>query len=532
MGMTKEEFDRRLREYGINPDDLGEAAEQRGKIDLERIKKTYKLGKEDINARMKIAGMESGDRRAALEVEREKIREEIKLAREEMERVNIPRVEIERFNAETTRETARSELAYKREALEEERRQFDQQFGFEGRKFDEDTRRYERDFGESARRFDTQFGFDERKFDEDTRRFGLEYALSQAGLTGTFNGMDTLEKQKFLEDRRQFGLNYGLQVAQFGAELASTPDTYYQGQRFQGTDLPRLMAGAAAPTTRMEGSPVPQINRLAEWLGPAAPAGYAGDVMAPHGPIDQYGNPVGTPYGGPPAAGAVPAAPLSAQEQARFEQLVARRAQTGGPLDPTDEDELRRFQARGARAPQDVMAPHGPIGPDGDQLRGITDPGFDPGAAGRRIPVEPAPRYGGPSPSPAPTGGIPDIGSGGDPGYMHGSSYGVAADGQGLVGMPNTPDDDRAKQIAAIIKAAPPSPYDGLNEQDAAGLRLIESIYKRGGQGIARGELERLQASGRKGFINSGGRLLGYDPKELDAQYAAYTPTQGSGRSA
>jgi hypothetical protein len=67
-----------------------------------------------------------------------------------------------------------------------------------------------------------------------------------------------------------------------------------------------------------------------------------------------------------------------------------------------------------------------------------------------------------------------------------------------------------------------------LNEQDTSTLRLMESIYKQGGQSIAGGEYERLKSSGRLGYLQSAGRLLGYDPKEMESQYQSYRPAQGS----
>lgn len=371
MSMSSEEFARQLAAMGIDINDLGEAAKQRGDIQLEQIKKTYKLGQDQLSNAYKIASMQSGNTRAQIEAVRDAAREQTALAREEMERVGIPRVEIERFTAETNREIARGELTYKNAALEEDRRQFGQTLE------------------EKQREFGLTFGLDERKFAEDTRRYGLDFALKEAGLTGMYNNMPTLDKQKFEESVRQFGLNYGLQVAQFGAQLGSQQDTYFQARRFQGTDLPRLIGGAAAQTQPVYGGPTPQISTL------------------------------------------------------------------------------------GARLS-----------------------GADPAAVG------------------------------GGPGQMQDAAI------PGVLGLPGTPEDDRAKQIAAITKAVPPSPYDGLNEQDAAALRLVGSIYAKGGQGVARGELERLQASGRKGYMDSAGRLLGYDPKEFDASYAAYAPTQGSSRSA
>jgi len=87
--------------------------------------------------------------------------------------------------------------------------------------------------------------------------------------------------------------------------------------------------------------------------------------------------------------------------------------------------------------------------------------------------------------------------------------------------------DPRQKQLAQIAKASPPSPFDGLNETDQATLKLIESVYKRGGQGIQGGELERM-GKAQTGFMSSAGKLLGYDPEDLYQTYRQYRPSQGS----
>jgi len=87
--------------------------------------------------------------------------------------------------------------------------------------------------------------------------------------------------------------------------------------------------------------------------------------------------------------------------------------------------------------------------------------------------------------------------------------------------------DPRQKQLAQIAKASPPSPFDGLNETDQATLKLIESVYKRGGQGIQGGELERM-GKAQTGFMSSAGKLLGFDPEDLYQTYKAYRPAQAS----
>jgi hypothetical protein len=110
-----------------------------------------------------------------------------------------------------------------------------------------------------------------------------------------------------------------------------------------------------------------------------------------------------------------------------------------------------------------------------------------------------------------------------------------AAGGGGMDAGPDqvmgTPDD-RPKVISQIAKASPPSHLDVLDAQDRATLNLMQTVYERGGRQAPRGSLERLQASGRAGVMQSAGTYLGFDPEEYKQEYLAYRPDQGNARLA
>ena len=317
--------------------------ESAGALQAKKIGNDYKLGKEEIAARLKIAGMQSKDTRYGIEMERQTAIENLALAREEMERIGIPEMEIKRYVAEKTYEIAQAEMDVKRQAL-----------------------------------------------------------------SGWIPGAEGQPDTATLE-REELTRRYGFDVAQFGAQLGSTPDTYFQARRFQGADVPRLLGGSAL----LQGSGTQMAHPT------AGPAGAPTPGVATMGSYLSGQDPYASPYGGQ------------------------------------------------------------------------------------------APNYAAATPGGAPAPAAP-----------------------GTLGMSGTPEDDRAKQIAGIAKVAPPSPYDGLNEQDTATLKLMESIYKQGGGQVAGGELERLKASGRYGFLASAGRLLGYSPEEFEATYQAYRPAQGSASAA
>src|SRR5262245_6740047 len=73
----------------------------------------YKLDKAQLDQSWKIAQLQSGDRRAAIEQAREEARGRLEQARAEMERIGIPRVQIDQFLAQANTEIARGELAAK-----------------------------------------------------------------------------------------------------------------------------------------------------------------------------------------------------------------------------------------------------------------------------------------------------------------------------------------------------------------------------------------------------------------------------------
>lgn len=323
--------------------------ESTGALQLREIEDRYKLGKAQLQNTFKIAAMDSRDRRAALEATREDSRARIALAREELERLGIPRLELDRWTAEKNYEIAREELGFKREEL-----------GF---------RREE--LGESARQFDLSTAEGRRQFNESLAQRQAEF------------GAELGQRES------EFGRTYGLNVAQLGAELGAQPDRYFQARRFQALDAPMLLGQQAGQPAQGYGGPTPQIATLG--------------------------------------------ARLSGQDPA----------------------------VTGARQPGQEPSM---------ELLGQMDAGPD-------------------------------------------QVMGTA--------------DDRPKQIAQIAKASPPSPYDGMDEQDAATLRLIESVYKKGGRQAPRGSLERVVAAGREGVFKSGGTFLGYDPAEYAAEYNAYRPTQG-----
>lgn len=193
-------------------------------------------------------------------------------------------------NARTQQEQVAADRWYKEQSIALAGRQFEETQRQFNLTFPEQQRQFTATFGEGQRQFNERLGFDERKFQEDVRRFGLQQAIAEAGLTGMYNGLPTIEKQKFEEDIRRFGLNHALNEAQvtgyyngqatlgreqfeqgrteqdrrFAVDLAKTatdissrPDMVFQ---YQNQFVPRIAAGylqgaLTGPTPRGTGTP-------------------------------------------------------------------------------------------------------------------------------------------------------------------------------------------------------------------------------------------------------------------------------------
>ena len=83
--------------------------------------------------------------------------------------------------------------------------------------------------------------------------------------------------------------------------------------------------------------------------------------------------------------------------------------------------------------------------------------------------------------------------------------------------------DPRATAAAAVMRALPPSSETGMDENDMAALRAVESIYLAGKPGT----LERLGPARRK-IAQAGLARLGFDPALMEEDYRRGLPGQGS----
>jgi hypothetical protein len=445
--------------------DWGAAYEAQGEIQKQEIASRYKLGKAQIAGNYKIAMLQNGVSQQVAENTREYQRGLLAQAAAEMQNIGIPTVAIQKFIAETNAEIAKGELQVKQGLANLEQ----QKFGLSQQQFEAQKQQFAQSFGlEEAGVTGTYGGAPTLAARTQEEQLAQGWAgmsgylpggqqtlagqaqqfnqgISAAGLTGTYGGQQTLAGRQQALDEAERQRQYALSVGQFGAQLASTPDRYFQARRFAALDAPRLL-GQDTSGASVEGGPTPQIGTMGAYLTGGDPS--AGYVQPPA--FGSYGQVPPNPY------------------------------QQGGSY------------------------------PGG---------GYDYGATPYGGPTGSAPSYGGMSPSAT-------SGRGADTAGADVLSGGRVSQVEGGYAAP--PPDPRTRQLAQIAKASPPSPYDGLSDQDSATLRLMESIYKRGGQGIAGGELERLKASGNYGFLASAGNLLGYNPDQLSYDYNRYRPAQGS----
>ena len=474
-------------------------------------------------------------------LEREELRRRFGLDERTMEgRLGIDRdklkLEAQRLGIDEAELLRRYGLDERRFGLDERR------YGLEERDSD---RRYgldERRVGLDERETDRRYGLDERRFGADEadrlRRFGLD----EGGLTGMYGGRQTLEAQELArrfgldetelarrfgldetELARRFGLDqqkFGLNVAQTAAEMRSRPDMLFQYKQF-AQNLPGLLAGqggqAPAPGTAPEGQTIQgQLNEVG-YLQPVVPQQpYPQQPYAqqpyPQQPYPQqpYAQP-GAPQPAAPQAGAQSAptaqAPLSPQEQARYQQIMARRAELAaagqGDVSPQDLAELQGYQARsGPGTPAPAASPYaGGIPNMGSapgsymQLQsggsayggaGITDPRWRPG--NRRA-----------------GGGIGITDPGWQPGNRQaaGDRIGISDPGWRAparrVAGGGTP-----ASMAYLSNAAPDLSSDPT-------LQSLGKMYQSGFRKLGAQTLEGMDAN-ELGFLKSAGTYQGYDP--------------------
>jgi hypothetical protein len=456
-----------------------------GKLEKQKIEQTYKLGKEEIKARLKIASQSSKDTRFGIEQERDAARERVEQARQEMLRIGIPQMEINRFVAESTAEIARQELGLRREI-------FLAESGLARDQLAKDIREME------------QIGIPRVEIER--------YAAEKQAELGQLEY--TLKRDAFVEEQRQYGIDFEEARRQYDTTHAE------EARQFNVGASGYLQTGGTL--SQPEQARMNQIQARDDELRAAGQPGVGGDDLLE---LQRYQTQL--------SSGGGQQRTLEGQELDR--QYALDVMQFGA-----DEAERRRQYALSVSKFGAELASTPDTFYQSRRFQGVDVPRLLGGAGAATQDVQ-----GGPTPGVATMGaylgGQDPYGGGGGPSwagtsYPAGttSPYGGSAAGAaqpaapGTLGLPGTPEDDRAKQVGRLASLSPPSPYDGLNEQDTSTLRLMESIYKQGGQSIAGGEYERLKSSGRLGYLQSAGRLLGYDPKEMESQYQSYRPAQGS----
>src|SRR5262245_32618362 len=168
--------------YQMSPEDraaLERMYENAGRLQLREIEERYGLGRAQLDQAWKIAGLESGDRRYGIETQREIALAQIAQAREEMLRIGIPRVEIERWIAEKNYEIADRELGFKRE-------QWEDQLGLQR--------------GALTGMYEGDPTLDYRKLMMDQEELARRYGLDVGRETGYLDGQTTIERERMMGD--------------------------------------------------------------------------------------------------------------------------------------------------------------------------------------------------------------------------------------------------------------------------------------------------------------------------------------------
>lgn len=608
--------------------------ESAGALQAQQIAQKYKIDKQSLANQMKIAAMESGDRQAQIEATREYQRGQLEQARQELERLKIPQMQIDQFTAQANQAIAAGELqtkqyvaqsqnAYQMGQLQNQRDEM-LQVGIPKMLVDRFTAESQAAIEQGKLGLDRDQMLQIGIPDMLTRRYSAEaqsaYQQGQLGLQAQTQQQQAIEQQR----------RYALDVAKYGTDLMSQPDRYFQAQQF-GAMAPRLLGleAGAGPT----GGPTSGVAQMGNLLSQAL-AGMGPQQAAPYqlptmptmpgyspGPLSQLPTMPTMPAYNPPPLSALPSFPSGGFAPINMPtapwafpttQVGGMPAPTaapggggvlsagGGAYPETGYYDPTAYKTAAASDPWGgyLGAPGSGVGLSSDQGGGSVDLGgmmgsgsqsdlaaqwaLSYGGAGAypsyldprqyaqydALPDSVKAQYmaadtgnpyastndGGWGTGPASYGGAYGSGSQSDLAQQWASAYGGAggyggySTGQGTYGgptsgttpsyyqpyTPSTPssygsDDPRIKQIADVAKASPPSPYDGLSDTDANTLRLMESLYKQGGQAMRGGEYERL-GTAKTGFLSSAGTLLGYDPTDLIQTYKQYRPTQDDSR--
>ena len=272
----------------------GKAYEAGGEIAKQQIANQYKMTTAQIAGNYKIALLQNGISQQTVEQTREYQRGLLAQAAAEMEKVSIPQVQIQKFVAETNAEIAKGELAVKQGLAQLEQ----QKFGLSQQQFAEAQQEFVKNFGvQEAGVTGTYNGAPTLAAQGQQFNQGV----AAAGLTGFYGGAPTLQGRQQALDEAERQRQYALSVGQLGAQLASTPDRYFQARRFAALDAPRLL-GQDTSGVAFNGAPSSSVGQLGAYLTGADPSqGYV-----PPPTFGSYGAP--QPGYGSAAGGANPMA--------------------------------------------------------------------------------------------------------------------------------------------------------------------------------------------------------------------------------
>jgi hypothetical protein len=119
-------------------------------------------------------------------------------------------------------------------------------------------------FREAVRQFDLSFGLDQNKFQEAVRQFNASLGVTEAGLTGTYQGMQTLQA-------RELQFRQALDAAGLTGVYQGQPTLQAQNQAYtQGLGLINQVAALQANPFRQQ-TAMGQMSRL---LGGQSVAGF------------------------------------------------------------------------------------------------------------------------------------------------------------------------------------------------------------------------------------------------------------------
>ncbi len=451
-------------------DPIGRGTEDRARFFTRELESREKMGRAEISARMKMAGMSASATRAGIKSQAKIEKEKIKLARQELERVGIPQAESQIWARQKQVELAEASLELDRFQFNEQHRLGRDRFDFERQQWVDQNRQFDQKLGFERERFEKEYGLEERKLAQQESQFGRELGFREKELT---------------QQEAQFARQLAQEESQFGRELSARESELVRRLAHEESQLGRQLTQQEAEFAR----------RLAQ-------------------EESQFGR------------------ELTFRETELVRRLAQEESQFGRELGFREKELGQRTGLEEQRIGLEAVGMASKMGGPGDWAdyldfsAGVNAPGSQvPVFVQRLMGGQAASAFGATRSDAPPARTLGQVGgdiAGGKRGYIPPGQ--VGGGGAGEIRHHSNPDAQKA--AAAVVKAMPPSGTPGWNARDVAVLDAIDALYKSPHQ-MAPGSYEGM-SDDQRAFLAGGARKRGHSQNTFNTLYRNSRIYQGS----